>query len=144
MLVAYGGITAEDYLLKVLNQVTSPELEQALLVLPFTYVMQMIPYLDNWIKKEQSVERCTRCLHLLLRIHMRQIVSNASLIPTFDSLRTSVYPAVSKLKDQIGFNLAGLRFLKQEIEVLGTHTFAQVQDVAENGAIKKKRKVLTS
>jgi len=48
---------------------------------------------------------------------MRQIVSNASLIPTFDSLRTSVYPAVSKLKDQIGFNLAGLRFLKQEIEV---------------------------
>jgi U3 small nucleolar RNA-associated protein 12 len=122
LLVAYGVATPADYLLRILNRITSAELEESLLVLPFAYVAKLLPYLDGWIEKGLQVERCIRCLHLLFRIHMHQIVSNQVLIPILDSLRRKVLPGISVVKDQIGFNIAGLRFLHGARFSTETHT----------------------
>ena len=42
-------------------------------------------------------------------------------------------PGISKVKDAIGFNLAGLKFLKQDIESRGVHTFEDVAARVERG-----------
>jgi len=145
LLVAYGFEDPGDYLLMMLNRVTSAELEESLLVLPFAYVTKLIPFLDAWIEKGLQTERCIRCLHLLFKIHMNQIVSNQALVPIMDSLRRKVLPGISRVKDEIGFNLAGLRFLKQEIESRGVHTFEDVAERVERGGRRgkeKRRKVI--
>ena len=56
------------YLLRVLEKIPSVELEEALLVLPFAYILKLLPFLDTWIEDGKAVERCSRCLLFLLKV----------------------------------------------------------------------------
>lgn len=68
-------------------------------------------------------------------------MSNEVLVLIMDSLRRKVLPGISKVKDEIGFNLTGLRFLKQEIL---NRVGSTLEDVAERvkrrGRGKEKRR----
>ena len=113
-------------------------------MLPFSYVLKLLPALDAWIKAGDAVERCSRCLLFLLKVHHNQIVSNESLVPIVKSLRESVLPRVTALKDAVGFNLAALRFLDYEIRSAGIRTFDDAEAVASGaGAPTKKLKLVT-
>lgn len=46
-----GNLTGDQYVLRVIEKVKSTELEEALLVLPFTKVISLLRYLDLWAKK---------------------------------------------------------------------------------------------
>lgn len=142
ILMAYK-LTAEEYLLREISRVPSSELEGALLVLPFTYAMKLIPYFDEWIRSGQSVERCSRCLFFLVKVHHNQITSQEMLLPTLQSLRENALPQISSLKDTIGFNLAALKFLQQEVTEAGVRNFDDVKEIASGAKeITKKRKLI--
>lgn len=142
ILRAYG-LTAEEYLLREINRVRSAELEAALIVLPFTYAIKLVPFFDQWIQASKSVERCCRCLFFLLKVHHNQITSNGMLLPTLQSLREHALPQITSLKDTIGFNLAGLKFLRQELVSSGIRNFQDVEDLAAGAkAAQKKRKLI--
>lgn len=47
----YGGIGAEEYVLKVVRSVQAAQLQDALLVLPFGKVVQLLECLDFWASK---------------------------------------------------------------------------------------------
>lgn len=47
----YGGCGPHEYVLKVVRQIPAASLHDALLVLPFTKVSQLIEHLDVWAKK---------------------------------------------------------------------------------------------
>ena len=142
ILRAYG-LTAEEYLLREINRVRSAELEAALIVLPFTYAIKLVPFFDQWIQASKSVERCCRCLFFLLKVHHNQITSNEMLLPTLQSLREHALPQITTLKDTIGFNLAGLNFLRQELVSSGIRNFQDVEDLAAGAkAAQKKRKMI--
>ena len=83
-----------------------------------------------------------RCLHLVLTMHQNQIINTDSVLPTLDALRQNVLPQIQQVKDRIGFNLAGLRYLQQDIDALGVHTFDDIAPRAETGGIEKRRKVV--
>eukprot|EP00039_Didymoeca_costata_P011043 m.151691 g.151691 ORF g.151691 m.151691 type:complete len:894 (+) comp15042_c0_seq2:206-2887(+) len=141
ILLAYGGISATAYVLRCLNKITSSELEESLLVLPFAYVVKLFKFLENWIKTGESVERCTRCLHLLLRIHMKQLVTNEVMLSVLDTLRTELPQQLAKIKDVVGVNLAGLRFLQMEAHTQGIETFEEAEQRATT-VLAKKRKLI--
>eukprot|EP00041_Stephanoeca_diplocostata_P026325 m.707758 g.707758 ORF g.707758 m.707758 type:complete len:973 (+) comp22936_c1_seq3:138-3056(+) len=119
LLIAYGNISPEDYLERTIGKIPSSELDESLLVLPFSYAMKLLPYLDKWIKGGAAVERSTRCVLFLMTVHHNQIVSNEKMVPVLQSLRTNTLPQITQLKDTIGFNMAGLRFLQQQINEAG-------------------------
>ena len=73
---------------------------------------------------------------------MHQIVSNQVLIPILDSLRRKVLPGIAVVKDQIGFNMAGLRFLRQEVEARGVHSFEDAEEQAKGAKKQKRMKVI--
>lgn len=50
----YGGIGPEEYVLKAVRAVRGPELEDALLVLPFGKVSELIGMLNFWAQKVRS------------------------------------------------------------------------------------------
>ena len=74
------------------------ELEESLLVMPFSYTTQLLPLLDEFIKHGWEVELSCRCLFFLLRIHHGQITSNQSLLPIVDRLRTNTEMMVENLR----------------------------------------------
>ncbi|KAK2557967.1 WD repeat-containing protein 3 [Acropora cervicornis] len=72
------------------------------------------------------------------RIHHGQIVSNRVLVPVIDSLRKHAKSRVHELRDTIGFNLAGLRFIQGEMEARQESFFADATQKVKK--IRKKQK----
>lgn len=81
------------------------------------------------------MERCTTCVLFLLRLHNNQLVSNNLLVPTLTKLRATVRGNLQArkvgdracawgakhrpvtLQDEIGFNLAALRYCKRALDM---------------------------
>ncbi|XP_048577816.1 WD repeat-containing protein 3 [Nematostella vectensis] len=140
ILKAYGGMSPSRYVLHVTTKIRSSELEEALMVLPFDYVTDFLRLADTWIKASLDIELVCRCMFFLMRIHHNQIVSTEKLSSVVDSLRTSTKAQIQGLHDMIGFNLAGLEFMRQEMEARRVSFFTGAEDKLRN--IRKKQKTV--
>ncbi|XP_061081662.1 WD repeat-containing protein 3 [Conger conger] len=116
ILIAFGNISPSRYVLDVIKKVKSSELEVSLLVLPFSYVPDLLSLFSRFIQDGVDVELVCRCLFFLLRVHFGQISSNQMLLPVIDDLRSNTISKVQEIRDLLGFNNAGLQFLQREIE----------------------------
>ena len=92
--------------------VQAADLEQALLVLPFTEALRLLSYLCQWLKKGLQIELCCRVSTLLVRLHHPQLVATPSARQTLIQLQMLLRNRVQGLKDTMGFNLAALQHLK--------------------------------
>ncbi|XP_001366177.2 WD repeat-containing protein 3 [Monodelphis domestica] len=137
ILMAYGNILPSAYVLEVFKGIKSSELEEALLVLPFSYVPDILKLFDEFFQLGSNIELLCRCLFFLLRIHFGQISSNQMLVPVIEKLKKTTISKVSEVRDIIGFNMAGLEFLKRECEAKSEVEFFSD---ATNSFEEKKRK----
>ena len=82
----------------------------------------------------------------LLKTHHHQIVTTRTMRPVLAQLRTRLRDALRRQKDEVGYNVAGLRFLRRTHEARTTADFyAEAQEdeskVREKlAALEKKRK----
>ncbi|KAM8784472.1 LOW QUALITY PROTEIN: WD repeat-containing protein 3-like [Rhynchonycteris naso] len=67
ILMAYGNISPLAYVLKIFKGIKSSELEESLLVLPFSYVPDILSLLQEFIQLGSDVEPLCRGLFFLLR-----------------------------------------------------------------------------
>lgn len=136
MMLAYDTTDPDRYLLKVLRQVKSSELEEALIVLPFNYVASLLTLLDGLLDKGWETELVLRIVLFVVRLHHGPLSSAASLLPVVDHLKTAARDRVDEVRDRVGFNLAGLQFLQRELEEReAVQLFADASD-----RVKTKRK----
>ncbi|XP_038167702.1 WD repeat-containing protein 3 isoform X1 [Arvicola amphibius] len=136
ILMAYGNISPSAYVLEIIKGVKSSELEEALLVLPFSYVPDILRLLNEFIQTGTDIELLCRCLFFLLRIHFGQITSNQMLVPVIEKLKETTISKVRQVQDVIGFNMAGLDYLKRECEAKSEVTFF----AEATGLLEEKRK----
>ncbi|CAB4425009.1 unnamed protein product [Rhizophagus irregularis] len=141
ILVALGNLTGDQYVLRVIEKVKSTELEEALLVLPFTKVISLLRYLDLWAKKEINITLTCRILFYLLKVHHDQIVANRLMRPRLDSLRIHIRTALKHQKDLLGYNLAALKYIKRDWEANSTSEFFDplLDNELEDGSSKKRK-----
>ncbi|XP_066124256.1 WD repeat-containing protein 3 isoform X2 [Saccopteryx bilineata] len=116
ILMAYGNISPSAYVFEIFKGIKSSELEESLLVLPFSFVPDVLSLLEEFIQLGSDVELLCRGLFFLLRIHFGQITSNQMLVPLIEKLKETTISKVRQVRDVIGFNMAGLEFLKRECE----------------------------
>ncbi|XP_041353923.1 WD repeat-containing protein 3-like [Gigantopelta aegis] len=141
MMLALNVKSPLQYVMEVIKKIKSSQLEKSLLVLPFSYVTQLIKILDQILKAGWETELTSRCLLFLLRVHHGQLTSNQVLLPVIDRLRTHIVSRVTELRDQIGFNLAGLEFLHKQVESAGEiKFFAEATDRFKDKKRKRKKK----
>ncbi|PKI83206.1 beta transducin [Malassezia vespertilionis] len=107
-------VDAYKYVLKVVERIPATHVEDALLVLPFDRVITLLTFLDVWVTKEWNVSLAARILFFLLRTHHTQIVSHRVMRTTLMRLRTHLRDVLAKQKTMLGFNLAAMRYLKQQ------------------------------
>lgn len=85
-------------------------------------------------------------MFFLLKTHHHQIVTTRTMRPVLAQLRTRLRDALRRQKDEVGYNVAGLRFLRRTHEARTTADFyAEAQEdeskVREKlAALEKKRK----
>lgn len=141
ILRAYGNVTPSAYVLEVFKKVKSSELEESLLVLPFSYVPDLLKLFNEYIHLGSDIELLCRALLFLLKIHFGQITSNHMLVTVIENLKKTTISRVSEARDVLGFNMAGLQYLKREIEAKDDVTFfADATDRFEEKKRKRKKK----
>ncbi|CAB1116366.1 unnamed protein product [Ectocarpus sp. CCAP 1310/34] len=99
------------YVLRTLQMIKTPELEQALLVLPFSQVESLANFLVRLLAAGLEIELCARCAVFLLRVHQARIVSTGSMVVVLDALRNNLRRQLEASRDVVGRNMAGLRIL---------------------------------
>jgi len=112
-------------------------------VLPFDYVERLIRLLLQLISSHLEVEFCCRVLLFLLKLHNSAICARVGLFNELELLWQRLRSQLVENKSRIGFNLAGLKYLKRAIDEERT---GFVQEIAATpasgpGRNKKKRKV---
>ncbi|KAM4873146.1 WD repeat-containing protein 3 [Thomomys bottae] len=141
ILRAYDNISPSAYVLEIFKGIKSSELEESLLVLPFSYVPDILALLNEFIQLGSDIELLCRCLFFLLRIHFGQITSNQMLVPVIEKLKETTISKVRQVQDVIGFNMAGLDYLKRECEAKSeVMFFAEATSRLEEKKRKRKNR----
>ena len=121
--MAYGNISAEQHVLNVVEKIQAASLQDALLVLTFDKATALFTFLKSWVDKQWSIPLACRILFFMLKTHHRQIVASRTMQPMLDGIRSSLRVALQKQKDEMGLNMAALKFLGGQVEDKGRNDF---------------------
>eukprot|EP00850_Spirogloea_muscicola_P012762 SM000084S23098 [mRNA] locus=s84:136275:141241:+ [translate_table: standard] len=105
------------YVLGVLSKVRTSDLEQALVMLPFSDVLKLLGFLEQWLSEGSQIELTVRVAVLLLRMHHNQLVATPSARGSLTSLHGHLRTRVQDLKHCMGFNLAAMAHLQHVLDV---------------------------
>ncbi|KAK9474914.1 WD40-repeat-containing domain protein [Dipodascopsis tothii] len=133
--VALDNVSAERYVLDVLERVRASQLQDALLILPFEKVLTLLRFIDIWAEREWNFVLVARVLFFVVQTYHRQIVANDIMRPMLDSVRGHLRTALERQKDLMGYNIAALRYLRHEHELLHTTEF---EDGPDETSVRKR------
>ncbi|ODV59990.1 snoRNA-binding rRNA-processing protein DIP2 [Ascoidea rubescens DSM 1968] len=131
LLVALGDISSADYVIGVIQKIKPSQLEDSLLVLPFSYTLKLLKFMeiwtsfkhDNYSKLEQNKNYLINNLSLLCRILFFIIANNHKelISQKNENLRSQLITVKSQLRvylnrscDELGYNIEGLKFITRE------------------------------
>jgi U3 small nucleolar RNA-associated protein 12 len=118
---ALGGLSPHECAVAALASIRSPDLEEALMVIPFTGVIELFGHLRQCFDEDCATERALRCVVFLLKVHHQQIASTGSLASTLVALQSSIRANLQSHKDRIGFNRAAIQYCRAKVEHLVEH-----------------------
>lgn len=145
VILAALNVSAEKYVMDVCTRIKAAQLEDALLVLPFDKVISLFVFIDLWAQHRWNMPLVSRVLATGLRIHHKQIVANQVMRPTLESLRTALRAGLDQARSQIGYNIAGLKFLKLNWELHHKKEFIDEKlQREEEDRLTKKRTFTTA
>ncbi|KAJ2263795.1 beta transducin [Coemansia sp. RSA 376] len=128
-ILQFERITPEAYVLRTVERVRAADLEDALLVLPFTHVLSLMAYIDHWACREWNTALTCRVLFFMLKTHQNQIVATRTMRAQLSSIRTHLRAGVRVQRDYVGYNLAALQSLRADWEANATAEFFDEKDI---------------
>ena len=113
--LAHGGVSASVYVLGVFQRIPAASLQDALLVLSFSQLPALLTFLALWAREGRNVALTCRVLFFMLKVHQRQVVSSGQLRSVLEEVRVELRRRLRREKEELGFNLAGLRVLGRRV-----------------------------
>ena len=138
--MAYGNISAEEHVLAVVQMIKAAALQDALLVLTFDKVTSFFTFLRIWAERQWNMPLTCRILFFMLKTHHRQIVASKTMRPMLDAIRVSLREALQQQKDEMGFNMAALRFVGNQVRDKSTREYVDEKAWDEDEKGEKGRK----
>ncbi|KAE9579055.1 U3 small nucleolar RNA-associated protein 12 [Colletotrichum fructicola] len=144
--IALGNITAEAYVMSVLNRIKASALHDALLVLPFSTVPMLFTFLNVFSQRSMNIPLTCRILFFMLKTHHRQIVASRTMRTMLDGIRANLRAALKRQKDEMGFNIAALKVVGMQIQEKSVKDYVDENwdDGDESRSIKKRAFVQVS
>lgn len=140
VILATLKVSAEKYVYDVLSKIRAAQLEDALLVLPFAKIIQLFTFLHKIAEHRWNIPLVTRVLALTLRIHHKQIIATQTMRTSLENLRFALRAGLDAQKNTVGYNVAGLKFLKQNWELHHKKEFVdEAKQREEDERMAKKR-----
>ncbi|KAK6352265.1 hypothetical protein TWF730_009096 [Orbilia blumenaviensis] len=139
---AFNDISAEQYVLDTVTKVQASHLQDALLVLPFDKVVDFFRILEIWAKSEWNMPLTCRILFFLLKTHHESVVASKRTRGLLEGIRSALKDGLRRQKDEMGFNLAGVRYIKEKAGSKAQSGYLDV-DEFEKGQKEKNGKKRT-
>lgn len=140
--LANGNVAASVYVLKVFQKIPSASLQDALLVLSFSQLPTLLTFLALWASEGRNIPLTCRVLFFMLKTHQKQLVSSRLMRSMLEDVRTSLRRTLNLQKNELGFNLAGLRVLGRRVTELGESDYyidEEREDTQKSKKTGKKR-----
>jgi U3 small nucleolar RNA-associated protein 12 len=139
LFLALGGISAETHVLNVIQRIKAAALQDALLVLPFSTLQMLFTFLNIFATRSMNIPLTCRVLFFMLRTHHRQIVASKTMRLMLDGIRNNLRQALKKQKDEMGYNLAALRVVSNQVKEKGVKDYVD-EETWEDEDTKNQRK----
>ena len=117
LMAFYEAKNSNDFLLAVLSKIRSSDLEESLLLLPFSNVCEILQRLPKMAsqRKDESELIC-KVVMFLFRIHHKSIVTSKILLPSIEKLIKHLEESIVEVRDMIGSNIHSMSLLQRRIE----------------------------
>lgn len=142
-----------DNLFNTLTKIKPNQLEDCLLVLPFSYSVKLLKAVNQWTKDDDLLQKNTSRLNIICRTLFFIVCSNhMELISQNDqtfrneiiSLKDQLRNLVKESARDIGFNVQGLKFLQQKWAAEHSHVYADEEEASANDSDKVRKRVYTT
>ena len=137
--LALGSISAEAHLFNIIQKIKAAALQDALLVLPFDKVISLFIFLRLWTERQWNMPLTCRILFFMLKTHHRQIVASKTMRSMLDDIRQHLRTALQKQKNEMGFNLAALKFVGNKVREKASKEYVD-EAIWEEETTEKGRK----
>ncbi|KAK5640142.1 hypothetical protein RI129_010953 [Pyrocoelia pectoralis] len=116
LMQAHGVTANHEFLFEVVKRIRASDLEEALLLLPFSSVCKILEMLPSLLLNHFQNELICKIAMFLLKIHHAPIVANHALLSNLRQINKLAQVKVGELRDMVGYNLYGLQLMQNEIE----------------------------
>ncbi|VEU23449.1 DEKNAAC104492 [Brettanomyces naardenensis] len=144
-LLAALHLTPEQYVLDTLMKIKPSQLEDGLLVFPFSYTLKLLRFIRLWTTPEgrarngSQIPRICKALFFSIRANNFELVSQRDPEIKLEilELKGQLREILKGTCNDLGFNIAGLRCMQQQWKENHSHVF---EDANETGKVDKSRK----
>lgn len=116
LMQALSCATTQDFLLETVKRVRASELEEALLLLPYSAACEILKILPKLLKGNYQAELVSRLTLSLVQAHHSPIVTSKELLTTLETIKKLTLERIGALRDTVGYNLYGMAFTQRAIE----------------------------
>lgn len=117
LMIFYEAKTTVDFLLAVVKKIRASDLEESLLLLPFTNVREILDKLLKLVDDQSDeIELVCKIVLFLFRIHHRLIINNQFHLPSLTKLVKNLESSIVEARDMIGTNIHAMGLLQRRIE----------------------------
>lgn len=144
LMLAFNASTVEDYFVETIKRIRSSDLEEALLILPFSAVSELLQIIPPLVDRGDNTELLCKVSLFLLKLHHAPIVTNEVLLPTMQKMQKIGMSKVQELRDLVGYNFYAMQFMQKEMEnAEGIQLFrdATLEKSKKNASRKKREKM---
>lgn len=138
--LALGNISAESYVLSVLQRIKASALHDALLVLPFASVPILFTFLNIFAMRSMNMPLTCRILFFMLKTHHKQIVASRTMKVMLDGIRVNLRASLKRQKDEMGVNIAALKVVGMQIRDKSIKEYVDENWEEENEARSAKKR----
>lgn len=116
------GMDGPQYVMSVVSKIRPAQMDDALVVLPFTYVMRLLRLIQEWTNERGILQYgkhmavMCKILFFIVRTHTRELVMqrDAKVKQQLAQVRQQVREALSGIAERVGVNTQGLLLARQQ------------------------------
>ncbi|PVH19796.1 hypothetical protein CXQ85_003654 [Candidozyma haemuli] len=121
ILLAFG-VTGSQYVLDTMTKIRAAQIEDALLVMPFSYILKLLRFVEIWTNKDNitrnliNLQSICKVLFFVVRTNSKELVNQRDpkikthLLKVKEQLRGEL----TKASGQLGYNTQGLMFKRNQ------------------------------
>lgn len=142
LMMVYNVDNSNDLLLAVLKNIRASDLEESLLLMPFTAVCDIIPRIYHLAEtRRDQTEMICKVVLFLFRIHQKPITNNAVMYTDIRKMIEKLRAVLVEYRDTVGRNMHALQLIRRQIEANeGVDLFRDATKKKKSKDVRKKQK----